>query len=378
MPELLRVEEVPRNPLRWIYRIFTITSAELKAKCGLDGYFYIRLIRAVLIIFLPLMAIIVTVLLPVNYNGGKNSRVFVVAGQHEFYNVTGLDTLSWQNVAPTETNRYWAHLVCALLAISWALYRIYREKLHFITVRQQYLLSPEHRLKASARTVLVTNIPSEFQSKEALKALYDVFVDNDDRSKLHVWMNRDFGPLKALVLRRRKLRHALEKEELRILRLVNKQRHGNPDIEVAVGKKSPQSSSVPAATEESPRAEANDTYRNIMAYFEEDCRETEASWQRFLKRSKESQLTIAEYGAGNWKIVSPLKLWYRGPQRSVPKTAWLRAEIARLTVQIDEMLLSLDAEGPDGGHDGQFKQQNSAFIQFDRQMVANMACSLVA
>lgn len=91
-------------------------------KCGLDGYFFIRLLRAMIIIFMPLMVIIVTVLLPINYSGGRGSRYLDVGGQNATFGVTGLDTLSWQNVAPTHTNRYWVHLVCAILAISWTLF----------------------------------------------------------------------------------------------------------------------------------------------------------------------------------------------------------------------------------------------------------------
>ena len=179
-------------------------------KCGLDGYFFIRFLRAIIIIFLPLMAIIVTVLLPINYHGGKGTHLRSTGNEtFEQWNVTGLDTLSWQNVDPANTNRYWAHLVCAMVVICWSLYRMYREKINFIDVRQRFLTSPEHRLKASARTILITNIPSEYRSKEALEALYDVFVDNDDRSKLTVWVNRDYKSLRALVARRRSLRHAL-------------------------------------------------------------------------------------------------------------------------------------------------------------------------
>jgi hypothetical protein len=156
-----------------------------------DRYFFIRFLRAIILIFVPLMAILVTILLPIDYLGGKGNKVrSTTDGSLIRWNVTGLDTLSWQNVDPARTNRYWAHLVCAIMVISWALYRMYREKVNFIDVRQRFLTSPEHRLKASARTVLITNIPSEYRSKEALEALYDVFVDNDDRSKLTVWVNR--------------------------------------------------------------------------------------------------------------------------------------------------------------------------------------------
>ena len=170
-----------------------------------------------------MMVLLVTVLLPINYHGGRSDRSYLNSdNQPDRWNVTGLDTLSWQNVSPAKTNRYWGHLVCAIVAISWTLFRMYREKVNFIDVRQRFLTSPEHRLKASAKTVLITNIPSEYRSKEALEALYDVFVDNDDRSKMTIWVNRDYKSLRALVARRRSLRHSLEKEELRILRLVNK------------------------------------------------------------------------------------------------------------------------------------------------------------
>jgi hypothetical protein len=119
-------------------------------KCGLDGYFFIRFLRAIIVIFMPLMVVLVIVLLPINYNQGKGDRYDINSDLQ--WNVTGLDTLSWQNVAPAKTNRYWAHLVCAIMVISWSLYRMYREKVNFIDVRQRFLTSPEHRLKASAKT----------------------------------------------------------------------------------------------------------------------------------------------------------------------------------------------------------------------------------
>ena len=366
----LRVEAVPTNPIKWIRRIFNIEDEELKIKCGLDGYFFIRLMRAMVIIFVPLMVIIVTVLLPINYNGGRDSGVFDVGGKAETANVTGLDTLSWQNVAPTHTNRYWAHLVCAVLAISWTLYRMYREKLNFIDVRQRFLTSPEHRLKASAKTVLITNIPCEYRSKEALEALYDVFVDNDDRSRLTVWVNREYGPLRALVARRRSLRHALEKEELRILRLVNKKYRKSGEVKTSKqnAESNSQESLAPDNDNES-NAEYNE--ESISTAYERDCHEEAQLWRKYLEPSTASHISIVRGNDGTWRPASSFKIWASGERSKVPKIAWLRAEIARLTVQIEELLLKLDDEE-------RFKKQNSAFIQFDRQMSAHMACSLVS
>ena len=45
-------------------------------KCGLDGYFFIRFLRAIIVIFLPLMVIVVIVLLPINFNKGKGDRTY--------------------------------------------------------------------------------------------------------------------------------------------------------------------------------------------------------------------------------------------------------------------------------------------------------------
>ncbi|OQO00755.1 hypothetical protein B0A48_13246 [Cryoendolithus antarcticus] len=375
----LRVEAIPVSPLAWIKRIFTIKGEELKAKCGLDGYFAIRFLRAMVIIFVPLMVICVIILLPVNYHGGRNDRSFEIGGQSQQFNITGLDTLSWQNVAPTKTNRYWAHLVCALVVIVWTLWRIYREKLHFITTRQDYLTSPEQRIKASARTILVTNIPSEYRSTGALEALYDVYVDNDDRSKLHVWLNRDYTPLRTLVSRRRKLHHALEKEELKMQRLVNKQlegaqrhldsdrsREGRADDDVA-GEQAIEGST--AEVHKSKEGKDLDTAERIRDAFEEDIADHDQIWRKHLKDKKETHIQIMQDERGVWQPVSSLKSWQR-KHRRVPKIAWLRAEIARLTMEIEELMPKLDDEAI-------FKPQNSAFIQFDRQMAANMACALV-
>jgi len=339
-------------------------------KCGLDGYFFIRLLRAMLIIFVPLMGIIVTVLLPINYNGGQNNHLSIVNGTLVTSKVTGLDQLSWQNVAPTETTRYWAHLVCAVLAISWTLYRIYREKVKFIEVRQRFLTSPDHRLKASARTVLITNIPREYRSKEALEALYDVFVDNDDRSKLTVWVNRDYGFLRALVARCRKLRHTLEKEELSIIRKVNTKYQKSKEV-IALEKTAENTSQDSVTHEVGNDAHPEHDEQSISTAYQTDCHEKSQLWHKYLTPSATSQISLIQGKDGSWKPASSFKIWASGEKKKVPKVAWLRAEIARLNVQVGSLLPKLDDEEL-------FQKQNSAFIQFDRQMAAHMACSLVS
>lgn len=359
--ERLRVESIPVNPIRWLRRIFSITDEELRAKCGLDGYFFIRMIRALLIIFVPLMIIIVPILLPVNYSGNEFGNTYFVAGHNVTGDVSGLDTLSWQNIAPTQTRKYWAHLVCAILAVAWTCWRIYCEKVSFIEVRQQFLTAPEQRIKASARTVLVTNIPSEYRSKEALESLYDVFVDNDDHSRLTVWVNRDYKPLRTLAASRSKLRHALEKEELKILREVNKHSEGAPT--------EPEDNTLKSSESTATGNDGAALEHNVAEAFEADCRDDKQLWRQSLKSTP--SITLIEDASGNWTPTASWKFWVSGNKKEVPKIAWLRSEIARLTVQIEDLLQKLD-------DDETFPRQNSAFVQFDRQMAAHMACSLVS
>ena len=317
------------------------------------------------------MLIIIVVLLPINYHGGKGKNAIDVGGRFETFNITGLDTLSWQNVAPTQTNRYWAHLVCAVLAIGWTLYRLYCEKTNFISVRQKFLTSPEHRLKASARTVLITNIPTEYRSKDALEALYDVFVDNDDRSRLTIWLNRDYGLLKTLVNRRRSLRHALEKEELRILRLVNIKGHKGTDTKIPAWAEKVNTGKCAETDNECGEDSTGNGHDLIAATFNADRTNLSQLWRTYLKPSTAPQISLVKGQSGRWVPHSIFKPSHFGKAEKVPKIAWLRAEIARLNILIDEYLPDLD-------NDKRFPKQNSAFVQFDRQMSAHMACSLTS
>lgn len=72
-----------------------------------DNYLFDRYLYIIVRIFLLLGLTIAPVLLPLN----------AVAGRGEVGGVTGLDLLSFANVSPLHTERYWAHLVSALFAV---------------------------------------------------------------------------------------------------------------------------------------------------------------------------------------------------------------------------------------------------------------------
>jgi calcium permeable stress-gated cation channel len=76
------------------------------------------------------------------------------------------------------------------------------------------LTSPQHRLRASATTVLVTAIPRKWLTYEALDGLYDVFPGGIR----NIWINRNFDELNDKVQLRDSLASKLEAAETSLIR----------------------------------------------------------------------------------------------------------------------------------------------------------------
>lgn len=170
--------------------------------------------------------VILPILLPINYIGGRGGRWYAeVTGNSTTdpvtsanQNVTGLDTLAWGNVRPDHTHRYWAHLILAVLVILWVCGVFFSELRVYIKVRQDYLTSAEHRLRASATTVLVSAIPQKWLTVEALGGLYDVFPGGIR----NIWINRNYDQLLDKIHQREKVFKKLEAAETELIRKAKK------------------------------------------------------------------------------------------------------------------------------------------------------------
>lgn len=212
-----RVEPPPKGIFGWLYPVFTAPGTEFIRKCGLDGYFFIRYLRTLLKIFIPLAIVILPILLPINASGGRGPH-FAVGKYAAYTNVTGLDIFSFGNVRPENSNRYWAHLILAVLVVVYVCYVFYDELRFYLSTRQAYLTAPEHRLRASATTVLVTGIPREWLSVEALQGLYDVFPGGIR----NIWINRQYDLLLDKVKYRNKIVQRLETAETNLIQKARK------------------------------------------------------------------------------------------------------------------------------------------------------------
>ncbi|KAH8601662.1 hypothetical protein B0O99DRAFT_588850 [Bisporella sp. PMI_857] len=221
VPERQRTEPPPRTPWGWLFAIFRFRDREIIKKCGLDAYFFLRYLQTLLVIFIPMAVIILPILLPMNYHGGRGGAYaleFMDASNKTANNVTGLDQLAWGNVRPTKTNRYWAHLVLAIFVILWVCGVFFSELRVYIKVRQDYLTSAEHRLRASATTVLVTAIPAKWLTEEAISGLFDVFPGGIR----NIWINRKFDELLEKIKERDIVFKQLESAETDLIKLAKK------------------------------------------------------------------------------------------------------------------------------------------------------------
>lgn len=193
--------------------MFRTSSSEFIQKCGLDAFFFLRYLRMLLKIFVPLGLLIMPILIPINRVGGKGSSRKNATESSSSWNVTGLDQLAWGNVKPEHTSRYWAHLVMAVIAIVYVCAIFFDEMRGYIRLRQAYMTSPQHRLRASATTVLVTSIPPGWHDVDSLDSLFDVFPGG----VRNIWINRNFDDLNEKVKARNKLALKLESAETELI-----------------------------------------------------------------------------------------------------------------------------------------------------------------
>ncbi|KAF2470089.1 DUF221-domain-containing protein [Lindgomyces ingoldianus] len=195
-----RIKE-PTTAIESFRNVFTISDRELIRVAGVDGYLFLQYLQLLLRIFIPMAFVILPVLLPVN-------RVGDVPG------VSGLDSFSWPNVGvPQKVNRLWAHLVLAVCVILWVCYQFYLALRKFVRLRQTILTMPEHRIRASATTILVQTIPRKWLTVAALDALYDVFPGGIRE----IWINRNFDGLQEKVDKRTKIARTLESAETNLI-----------------------------------------------------------------------------------------------------------------------------------------------------------------
>ena len=203
--------------------LYRYRDRDIIKKCGLDPYFFLRYLQTLLIIFVPIACIAIPILVPLNYVGGINEDVGSNATDNNTDSndnyPTGLDTLAWTNIRPKNSSRYWAHLIIAVMVILWVCGIVFTEMRVYIKIRQDWLTTAEHRLRASATTVLVNGIPDKWLNETALHGLFDVFPGGIR----NIWLTRDLTHLLEKIAKRDLIHTQLEAAQTELIREAKRQ-----------------------------------------------------------------------------------------------------------------------------------------------------------
>ncbi|KAK2670021.1 10TM putative phosphate transporter, extracellular tail [Fusarium oxysporum f. sp. vasinfectum] len=193
------------------------SDSDIARDCGLDAYFFLRYLRTLLLAFFPIATLVIPVLIPLNYVDGRGHQLDAdgrAATDHDNAQVTGLDTLAWGNIRPSNAHRYWVHLVISIITIAWVCALFFYEMRAYIEIRQTHLTSADHRSRPSAATILVDSIPDEMCTDSELRKLFNHFPGGVK----NIWINRDFSLLLQLIDRRDAIVQQLEVAETTLIR----------------------------------------------------------------------------------------------------------------------------------------------------------------
>lgn len=124
-------------------------------KCGLDAYFFMRYLKTLLVIFVPLACIVLPILIPINYVGGIGSDLWTNSTNNDTSaSVVGLSVLAWGNVKSEHSDRRWAHLFLALFVIIWVCFVVFSEMRVYVKVSS----------RCCALLVEITNMDGQIRS----------------------------------------------------------------------------------------------------------------------------------------------------------------------------------------------------------------------
>lgn len=145
------------------------------------------------------------ILFPVNATGGNN--------------LSQLERISYSNIDikdSVQRNRLYAHTFVGWIVYGFIMYMITRECIFYINLRQAFLLNPQYANRISSRTVLFTCVPKDFLDVGRIRQLFPGAVK-------HVWIAGDTKKLDEIVEERDKVAMKLEKAEVKLLKMVNKE-----------------------------------------------------------------------------------------------------------------------------------------------------------
>lgn len=299
-----RVSPLSKSLFGWIPEFLRTPTSVILYKNGLDAYQFVAFCEMMIWFFVPVWIFTWIFLMPLY---AANSEI----GE------TGFNMFIYGNVGKSRSSQL--RLIGVLFA-NWIiiLYWIWvmrRFIASFIKNRQEFLLSPEHRASAQARTILITGIPNDFLSERKLSNMYSHFPGGVAR----VWLNRDLQDMPDLFDQRLKACNKLEGAIASVQKIAFKK--------IKKGK-------VTASSDN------KDTELDLGVI------------EKYLTKKERPTHKLGALGCYGEKVDT---------------LDWCREEIPRLTKELDERRRAAETDYET------YRPASAAFIMFNTQIAAHMA-----
>ncbi|KZT62553.1 DUF221-domain-containing protein [Calocera cornea HHB12733] len=332
--------------LGWPLAIWNADPARIQHVNGLDAYVFVRFLRMMCYMLVPIWLISWAVLLPVySANTGVDPPK------------SGLDKFTFGNVAKDHQERYAAPLILAYLFTFWILYTVRNEMREFILLRQKHLISPSHSSTAQANTVLITGVPKKFLDEKVLAGLFRHLPGGTRK----IWLNRDLKDLPDMYNRREKACKKLESAENALLERALK-------LKRKADKAAAKAAQQKHKREDSGGTSSSESKQRIHDGTNSADPEKELSLaDRYVPRNKRPTHRLPPFS------FLPFGLPFMG--KKVDTIAWAREEILFTNIALREGRAALERDiNTEGTGEGEtYPPLNSAFVLFNQQIAAHLA-----
>jgi hypothetical protein len=278
---------------------------DLKHTTGFDNYFFDRYLHTILRIFVFLSLIVPTILLPLN----------IIDGRNQIGGVKGLDRLSFSNISPSHTNRYWGHLILATFVVFMVCFTLRHEIQTYNRLRRTLAESGLESFGMPSSVLLVSNSRKRLSAEHIDRYFHNVFGGVSS-----ILVGRDYSCVRAKVHLRDKAAEELEIAETKLIVKANCQREARS------------------------RSAEQDDKENMDAPL----------WMSYLSQEDRPSIRL------------PVREWlprlpFLGPK--IDEVYHLRTQVSRLNLEIESALQHAD----------KFPESNSAFVSFNERVSIPLA-----
>lgn len=149
--------------------LIQVTDQHAERQC-LDAYYFLHYLRTLLRLFFPIMLTVLPLLASLNYFGGRH--------QEANDPVRGLDTLAFGNVRSSNSGRYTAHVLCALVVTAWFCYLAFTELNNYQGNHYRNRKEWDHAPRAQLNMIKSLGRASALSSAKSLHILLETRTEN--------------------------------------------------------------------------------------------------------------------------------------------------------------------------------------------------------